>query len=155
MSVSQRKIDNNHMDVLAETNVRIEKMFWIPSLLAIDVTPPDFDEFLEEFPEDSNCLLYQSLPELLKFSESYDVVDFEDFVYELQKANHTHGFIMQLASPVRNWQDETSCDYSWGYYTTEWAYAEDVKDIISVVGKFDQKHNKFKSDTDSSANPVA
>ena len=67
-----------------------------------------------------------------------------DIIYDwFLDRNKKYGFIVQLATPVRDPQKS----YSWGHYTTEWFYFEDTTKIGEVAIEWvDCLHKKWREE---------
>src|SRR6185437_719823 len=111
------------------------QMFWIPSILGSEVPSSDFEEgFLEDIIDYEKCAIFEQMTEL----KSLKNPDFENFCDLIQK-RHSEGFLIKFAHPVRSYKNETISTSSWGYYSTDWFYAENKDDILPLARSFAEK----------------
>lgn len=118
--------------ILDEATVRVEFMFYIPSLTSGVSQTNEFKDFCEDLPENRNHPLYVSIPALLN---SLDENDFDpEFVCEDLMHSGVGGFIVQAATPVFKYHaDGRSHHYSWGHYYTEWLHVPDEDSIATSL----------------------
>jgi hypothetical protein len=115
---------------LFETGVRVEQIIWLPGAVAeYECAPEVFsEEFVDNLPEREDAELYQQLPRLARFAGEYP--EPEEVAEELM---NTAGFIVQAATPVREYHADGGSSYSWGMYRTGWLYAATEAEIAPVV----------------------
>lgn len=117
---------------LEALQVRAEQIIWLPgALMDIEALPEVFEEeFCVNLPEEADKLIYAQLPELARFAEGDDEPDALEVAEVL---SGKVGFLIQAAIPVKKYWSDTACQYSWGYYQTEWLYASSDADIAPTM----------------------
>ena len=124
---------------LFEADVRVERMFWLPSIAGPEEPPDEFvSEFCENLPENPAHQLYDELPQLKQFAaegaSGADVAEALRFV--------GGGFLVQGASPVRRYdRDGASWSSGWGHYRTCWLYAADEAGIVKRLVEWAAENN--------------
>lgn len=123
-----------------QCNARIEHLILVPAAISQgeNALPDAFsEEFCENMPERADAPLWAQCKALARFAaadetpEPWEVVD----ALAIGRAN---GFLIQAAQPVVThfFKDGNGFSYSWGYYHTEWLYAETAADISRVVDEW-------------------
>jgi hypothetical protein len=113
---------------LTDATVRVEEIIWIGGLqfeCGTDAT----ERLLESLPENADATLYKQLPALAEFLALDDYPSDDDIAEALM---HVGGFLVQAARPVRSMTGKYPT-FSWGYYATEWLYAENEAAIPTVL----------------------
>lgn len=57
----------------------------------------------------------------------------KDELLELARRKRKYGFLLKVATPVRNYFEGNSCSFSWGHYRTTWIYSEDMIESLPTV----------------------
>lgn len=111
-----------------DTNVRIEKMFWISGICV--AAPRDFEEFVEDDLYD-NCA--PAVLEALPFLKGLEGSDGETVLSEMAM-HRKNGFIVQVATPrPYECRPDGSHSFSWGSYYTKWLYADTLDELASIA----------------------
>jgi len=115
-----------------EELARAEQVIWIPGAVADPESPPEvFATFCQELPEHTDAQLYRQLPQLARFADAEYDPEPEEVARVLLD---TQGFLVQAATPIRrHFTEPGGCQFSWGYYATEWLYAATVDDLEQVI----------------------
>lgn len=125
---------------LTNSEVRANAILWLPSISAFDAFPEAFGTFCEDMPDDLGSPLYVGLPQLVRFA---DDDEYPKPMAVAEALIGMPGFIVQAASPVREYHSKTMWSSSWGYYNTAWLYAATEREIASVIANWaDARHAK-------------
>lgn len=116
---------------LCSATARIEKVIWIAGMMGdadLGETPAsDLDDL---FNQDSETLnrLFPGGSRWIDELEHWDSTAGE-FQWWVIKEGRM-GFLVKIATPVMVYLTKTSCEYSWGYYRTHWAYGESPDEAL-------------------------
>ena len=116
-------IDQQVSSRLFDETVRVESIIWIPGAVADpESTPEAFREgFVEDIIDGNSSELLASLPRLKRILKDED---FADTVEIADALLFTPGFLVKLATPIRDFHDGNISSFSWGFYRTGWIYVE-------------------------------
>lgn len=64
------------------------------------------------------------------------------------------GYVARFATPIYNHADETSTSYSWGWYTTNWFYADTIEECWVHAVEWSKQH-KAKAIAETAAKKKA
>lgn len=108
---------------LFDETVRVESIIWIPGAVADpESTPEAFREgFVEDIISGNFHELLDALPRLKRILKD---ADFADTIEIADALLFTPGFLVKLATPIRDFRDGDVSSFSWGYYRTGWIYVE-------------------------------
>lgn len=114
--------------VFFDNSLRVENMIWLPGAIADqEALSEAFENFVnDDMPSNVDRPVYAQLPALQQFAGMDDLPEPEDVAEVLL---NTPGFLFQLARPVYRYRDGKMAEFSWGYYHTEWLYAETIEQI--------------------------
>jgi hypothetical protein len=117
---------------LFDETVRVEAIIWIPGAVADPESTPDaFREgFFEDIIDGNTDELMRSLPGLkraLKDSEFAEVIDVAEALLFVP------GFLVKLATPIREFYADGGSSFSWGCCRTGWIYVEKEVDLEPSV----------------------
>jgi hypothetical protein len=136
-------------DFFNET-ARFETIIHVASAVADDCAfPRSFEDFCEmDLPENDDADILNDLPPLKALLDGQDYnPDADEIGYALQSVG---GYLVQFATPVRQYDSETGCGYSWRYYSTEWRWfktMEEAEDglLVWVESKKAKALEKFRA----------
>lgn len=118
---------NNDAEKFFDEDLRCEKL--IPIYMCLTDVPPDsFKDAVFEEPQVCKLL---GIP--------LDVLDYEE-MYDIVVANKKLGFLAQFATPrpIYLAKDRETTIGGWGFYATEWFYAETIEELESQALKWKQ-----------------
>lgn len=61
------------------------------------------------------------------------------------------GFLVKFETPIREWHDDSSFSCSWGYYRSQWIYAEQLEDAIDAGVEWARQQAERKPDAGAPA----
>lgn len=116
------------MEKLYDATARIERVVFIAGALATaDTCTDDLDEFLDH---EDNEVIEKCLGEI---PDWVDIdgrgMDRAESVFEWLHDSGKLGFLVQFATPVME-PHGNSRSFSWGYYNTQWIYADTIEDAV-------------------------
>ncbi len=122
---------------LADANVRVERIIWIPGIGA-DALSDDFKDFCESaLDSDRLHRTLNALPAVKKWNAcaEHDPDAVAEGLAEDLASARSAGFFIQGATPMRNYTSKNAQSYtfSWGAYHTCWLYAATVTAIKDVL----------------------
>lgn len=119
---------NETLEKLYDATVRIERIIYLAgAMAATDAFSDDLNDFLDE--EDdviTKCL--GGIPEWVDLTARNS--ERADWVWEWLRGAGKFGFLVRFATPVMKPVSKGARSYSWGYYNTEWVYAESVDEAV-------------------------
>lgn len=115
------------MEKLFEATARIEQVIWIAGALAAgDDMAEDLQEFFQ-FEDDKTIeRCFGPIPDYVDF----DAHGFDEAISEWMSAIGEFGFLVKFATPVMKPSGRGSRSFSWGYYSTQWIYAETLDEAV-------------------------
>jgi hypothetical protein len=130
---------------LFDLTIRIDKIILLAAAINEDSMSEDLQQILEE--EDYTLLekLF-GLPAQEADAQNWDHTAIREWLVDHRK----FGFLIQLATPVREYFSEKSWSSSWGYYSTPWIYADTLEEAIELAKQWAEAHHlkaleKFKA----------
>jgi len=124
----------NFTERFGEATARIDKLIWIPSAVGAWAWSDDLKSMVEDL-YDNNEQIISRLPMMRRILTSEDEPEEEDVIEVLHRVN---GFFAKLARPIPQMLG-TRHAYSWGYYQTEWVYAETLEELAKLAEDFSER----------------
>jgi len=116
---------------LENATARVERMVLIAAAMSDAVSlPDDLDDFLDEDVDDIEKTFGRVLPPWLRECLD-DAHERGDAFREWATDNDMLGFLVKMATPVME-QDANGATFSWGYYRTQWVYADTLDTAIEA-----------------------
>lgn len=126
--MSERRLTG--AQIMADADVRTERVIYIAGAVVADATPNDFrEEFCDNLPESKDHDLYRQLPAMQQFA---DGDEWPDPANVAEALIGVPGFLVQAATPFRDQRGVSS----WGHYYTAWLYAPSEADIARVCAEW-------------------
>lgn len=122
---------------LFDETVRVEHIIWIPGAVADPEATPDAfrEEFVEWLVDGHSSELVAALPSLKYVVENSEDMQAGDVA---ERLIYTPGFLVQLATPVREFHGGDTSSFSWGYYRTGWIYVASEAELEPEIIKWAQ-----------------
>jgi hypothetical protein len=124
----------NHTEInetLFEHTIRIENLIYLAGALTTDSLPPVLNDLIEEDP-DRVSETFPEMPSSILEDEDSAVESVREWLVD----NQLLGFMVQVATPVMTPLSADAWRYSWGYYRTQWIYAETLAEALSKATRW-------------------
>lgn len=122
-------MNKNLAQKLENATARIQALLHIGGMLTDgDSIPDPLRELLEDLNDKELAKLFPGIPGWV--AESIVSEDFSEFAGWVHQENRL-GFLVQFATPVMR-GDKKCRTYSWGYYRTQWVYAETLAKAVNL-----------------------
>ncbi len=119
-------------NAMFDATVRVERIIWLPGAVSGERLSPDLKEFVEDLDTDPASVVYEAVPELRSIAENDGDEDlFIELAQELLLG--ATGFLVQGATPTREYVTGGSFFSGWGSYYTKWFRVATEADIAPTI----------------------
>lgn len=126
----------NFTDLFDQATARIDKLIWIPAALGGGAISEDLREMIDDL-YDNNEQIISRLPRMKEILCGEDRPDGEEV---LEALAYVDGFFAQMARPIpTSFWGKGAHSFSWGYYQTEWVYAESLDELAALTRTFSEQ----------------
>lgn len=117
-----------HLEKLYDATARVERIIYLAgAMAATDSFSDDLNDFLDEG-DDTIRKCLGEIPDWVDLGARNG--ERAEWVWEWLRDAGKFGFLVKFATPVMTPTSPTSRSFSWGWYNTEWIYAESVGEAI-------------------------
>lgn len=128
------EVTQDYANRFGGANARIDKLIWIPGAVGCCCISEDLREMVDDL-YDHNEQIISRLPEMREILTGEGQADGE---YVAEVLCHVDGFFAQMARPIPTMLGSRQA-YSWGYYQTEWVYAETLEELAVMTEAFSER----------------
>lgn len=126
----------NYAEKFDEATVRIGTLIWIPASLGSGDISEALANAIDDL-YDNNRQVLSKLPHLKPLLKSKEKPDSEEVIEYLHAVP---GFLARLERPIPTmFLKSGGTAYSWGYFQTEWVYAETLDDLPKLAEQFSKR----------------
>ena len=118
------------LEKLCDASARIERVIFIAGALgAGDVMSDDLNEYFDDEDQEDIAKCLGDIPDWVDL----DARGYErgEYVVEWLRDSKKLGFLVKFATPVMEPTGKNSRMFSWGYYNTQWIYADTLDDAVA------------------------
>lgn len=136
----------NHAQIceeLFDLSLRFDHLIYLAAAMGDTYSLPEPLENLLDEEEYQRLAELFDIPELAKVEDGkLDSEQISEWLVELGR----FGFLVQAATPVRRYTSPNCATFSWGYYHTQWFYAETLEEVISKAKQWAEAQDKADLD---------
>ena len=114
---------------LDQETVRIDRIILLAGAMTDGAFSDDLNEFLDDEDEKTIEECFGKIPEWVDIDAHGYMRN--DSISEWLYGEGKLGFLIQFATPVMEKTGKNSRSFSWGYYGTQWIYAETFEEAIA------------------------
>lgn len=152
------KTGKERAEAANEHTIRIEGVIDLASSIECDqFYRPDgiHEDLVDDLANGWKDFFDESMRPVFEVFKRFDFDDVVDDEIGFQLYRHgLLGYVARFATPIYNHADETSASYSWGWYATNWFYADTIEECWVRAVEWSKQH-KAKAIAETAAKKKA